>query len=214
MALVVLSIALVACTQLDEVGGGLDTTPPVVEQPVEEQPSTEQPIEEQPVEETPVDEQPVDETPVEETPIEETPVVDHSQTITLDSELRTKNVSHTVTLDVTNDDTVRITLYMTGNYDNPVTIKTMSIDGQNVDFGSITELPKKASDAYDGVVNFGSIVANAHRVTNYQGIRIKSLSTDAGYLEFNVENVSSITFELVFTTSAADYFEKVVISAK
>ena len=58
------------------------------------------------------------------------------------------------------------------------------------------------------------MVVNANRVTNYQGLRIKSTKDEVGFIEFSLEDINSLEIEMVFTTTAAQYFDKVIIDLK
>lgn len=188
----ILSLVLIACETKN--GGNLDKP----ELPIEDVPNTEEPIEEEPIDEKPVEE----------------PVIIEDKQIILDTELRNKGIAYTAVLDTTLYSTFKLSMTMTGTYDNPITINKILINGISVDLTDISGLPKKASDIYVGQFTFTDMIVNANRVTNYQGLRIKSTKDDVGFIEFSLDGIISLEIEMVFTTSAAQYFDKVIIDLK
>lgn len=203
----VLTLSMIACDK--KVANIEPETPGVVE------PDIEQPIIETPDTELPTDnEEPITETPIDDIPETDPSDVDHSKTIILDNELRNKGVSYNLVLDTINNDIFKLEMYMTGTYDNPITVKAIKIDDVMLDLDNIEGLPKKASDIFTGQFMFNDIVVSANRVTNYQGLRIKSTSSEVGYIQIDITNINKLEVELVFTTSAAQYFEKVVVTLK
>ena len=193
LMLLIASLVLIACKTKD--GGNLDKP----ELPIEDVPNTEEPIEEEPTDENPVEEEPI--------------IIEDTQII-LDTELRNKGVAYTAVLDTTLYSTFKLSMTMTGSYDNPITINKILVNGLSVDLTDIDGLPKKASDIYVGQFTLIDMDVIANRVTNYQGLRIKSTKDDVGFIEFSLDGINSLEIEMVFTTSAAQYFDKVIIDLK
>lgn len=129
-------------------------------------------------------------------------------TLNIDAELREKDVSAIKKFKLDSHESFKITLFMGGSYDNPMTVKSIVIDGKELDL-NIDGLPTKASDHESGDFILDGYNIKGHRLTNYQPLRIKSEPTDSGYLMIDVTGVKTIEVELVFTTGAASFFEKV-----
>lgn len=165
--------------------------------------------------EQPEDEDSIDEVEDEENVEEEDEIIE-SKEIILDEELRTQNTAHVLTLDVKDYNKFLLELYMTGSYDNPITINYIKLDDTEVDFTTLegieTAAGKHSSGEFEVALGESSIVLDIHRGTNYsQGFRIKSIGEEVGHLGFSLEGIEKLEISLVFTTTAAKYFENVKI---
>lgn len=202
-----LIFVLVGCKKEPKI---IDNVPPITENEDEQE---KPPIDEDEEQDEGQEEQLVDE---DEEQDEEQP--DETTTkIILDQELRQQDIVYEISLDVENYKYFLLELFMGGSYDNPITIRYIRLNGIEIDFSTLKDIATKAGDhstgQFDVVVGEKTLTLDLHRCTNYsQGFRVKSTSSDTGFIGFSLENVYTVDIGLVFTTSAYRYFNEVVIT--